>query len=258
MAPVYKACIIIPVYNHGSTLAGVIKSLPPLPVFVVDDGNGPETAALIRQAVGAASNAQLVTREKNGGKGAAFFDALTLAHNQGYSHALLVDADGQQDAGSALFFLSESKKHPEALICPRPCFDESAPALRSGGRKISTLWAHIVTLTDDIPDVLCGFRVYPVEKTLPLMRHVDRRMGFDPEILVRLYWVGVPLLFYPLKVAYPADGVSNFRYVRDNVRISWMWARLFFGMLPCLPALLRLRKLPQQRPPFGIVRGQKA
>jgi predicted LPLAT superfamily acyltransferase len=63
-------------------------------------------------------------------------------------------------------------------------------------------------------------------------------MGFDPDILVRLSWAGVPLLFYPVKVKYPKDGISHFRMVRDNIRISCVLARLFRGMIPRLPLLL--------------------
>jgi predicted LPLAT superfamily acyltransferase len=37
---------------------------------------------------------------------------------------------------------------------------------------------------------------------------------------------------------YPADGISHFRLLRDNLQISWMHTRLFFGMLLRLPLLL--------------------
>jgi glycosyltransferase involved in cell wall biosynthesis len=244
---VYKACIVIPVYRHGSTLAGVIRTLPQVPVFVVDDGNGPEDKALIGQAINEFPLSHLVVREKNGGKGASIFDGLTAAKQAGYSHALCIDADGQHDASTVPFFLSESTRHPDSAICGYPCFDESVPELRSKGRQISTRWAHIVTLSRTITDALCGFRIYPVEKTLVLARGLDLRMGFDPEILVRLYWAGVPLLFHPIKVLYPADGVSNYRYFRDNVTISLMWMRLFFGMLPRIPFLLHLRRLAEKQ-----------
>ena len=39
---------------------------------------------------------------------------------------------------------------------------------------------------------------------------------------------------------YPADGLSHFKLLEDNVRISWMHTRLFFGMLLRLPLLLWL------------------
>ncbi|TAM33020.1 MAG: glycosyltransferase family 2 protein, partial [Nevskiaceae bacterium] len=73
-----------------------------------------------------------------------------------------------------------------------------------------------------------------------------RRMDFDTEILVRLFWAGVPVVNLPTQVSYPSDGVSHFDLWRDNLRISWMHARLFVAMLPRLPWLLtrRLRGLP--------------
>jgi hypothetical protein len=88
---------------------------------------------------------------------------------------------------------------------------------------------------------MCGFRVYPIAATL---RVADRgraggRMEFDPEIVVRLSWERVPVVSLPTPVTYPADGHSNFRLWRDNLRISGMHARLFFGMLRRLPRWLR-------------------
>ncbi|MDE7141026.1 MAG: glycosyltransferase family 2 protein, partial [Treponemataceae bacterium] len=66
----------------------------------------------------------------------------------------------------------------------------------------------------------------------------DKRMGFDIEIIIRLIWAGVPYLFFPVRVTYPADGVSNFHVVRDNMRISWVYTRLCIGMILRLPFLL--------------------
>jgi hypothetical protein len=66
-------------------------------------------------------------------------------------------------------------------------------------------------------------------------------MEFDPEILVRAVWDGVPVVSMPTRVIYPDDGVSHFKMWRDNARISWMHTRLFFGMLRRAPVLLTRR-----------------
>ena len=42
----------------------------------------------------------------------------------------------------------------------------------------------------------------------------------------------------PTRVRYPEDGVSHFRVWQDNLLISAMHARLFFGMLWRSPRLL--------------------
>jgi hypothetical protein len=67
-------------------------------------------------------------------------------------------------------------------------------------------------------------------------------MDFDPEIAVRLYWSGVPIRNVATTVVYPQDGNSHFQPVRDNVLLSWLHIRLFFGMLCRVPWLLLRKK----------------
>ena len=237
-----KQGFLIPVYRHGETACRIAKRLAAMdmPVIVVDDGNEAQTAAMLACCAANTVGVTLVRLEKNSGKGGAAIRGFEKAHELGLTHVLLIDADEQHDEGVIPFFLAESHKHPDMIVCGYPVFDETAPRSRVSGRKVSNFWAAAVTLSMELTDVLCGFRGYPVDASLRVTRHLlfDRRMGFDAEILVRLYWKKVYPLFYPIKVHYPADGISNFRMVRDNVRISWMFSRLFVGMLLRLPLLI--------------------
>ena len=54
-------------------------------------------------------------------------------------------------------------------------------------------------------------------------------------------WKKVEIRFIPTAVDYPEHGISHFRAFEDNVLISWMHTRLFFGMLIRSPQLI-LRK----------------
>ena len=89
------------------------------------------------------------------------------------------------------------------------------------------------TWSSDIKDGMCGFRLYPLPSALAVIReeHVGNRMDFDIEILIRLYWRGIKTVWIPTPVRYAADGISHFRTLADNIRISQMHTRLFFGML---------------------------
>jgi len=233
---------LIPVYRHGKTACPLAERLAAsaLPVIMVDDGNDAETKALLAECAARTPGVSLVSLEKNSGKGGAVIGGLKKAAELGLTNVLQIDADGQHDEGKIPFFLEESAKQPGMIICGYPEFDETAPKSRVTGRKISNFWAAVVTLSTDLKDVLCGFRVYPVDASLRVTRclFLDKRMGFDAEILVRLYWNKVFPAFHPIKVSYPLDGVSNFRMVRDNIRISWMFSRLFFGMLLRSPLLI--------------------
>jgi len=241
-----KQGFLIPVYRHGATACSLAERLAAsgLPVIMVDDGNDADTRALLAQCAAGTPGIVLVSMKKNSGKGRAVASGLQKAAERGLTHVLQIDADGQHDDGKAAFFLAESAKYPGMIICGYPEFDETAPRSRVTGRKISNFWAAVVTLSTELKEVLCGFRVYPVDASLRITRcpFLDQRMGFDPEILVRLYWNKVFPVYHPIKVSYPPDGVSNFRMVRDNIRISWMFSRLFVGMILRLPQLLALRK----------------
>lgn len=239
-----KFCAIVPVYRHESTTRKVAESLSAqgLSVILVDDGNAPEGHAILETVASEVPNTVLVTRAQNGGKGAAVISGLEKAHELGFTHALQMDADGQHDADAIPFFLKAARKHPEDLIAGFPQYDGSVPKSREQGRKITNFWVAIETLSKDIPDSMCGFRIYPVKSTMPVTKKLTSfRMGFDIEILVRLSWAGVKMRFYPIKVTYPEDGVSNFRVFGSNVEISWTHTKLCVGMLLRLPLLLARR-----------------
>ncbi|WP_457389411.1 glycosyltransferase family 2 protein [Roseateles sp. P5_E1] len=244
-----KVCAVIPVYNHGGTVGGVAAKLREqgLPVLLVDDGSAAATAAQL-DALARQDGIQLLRLPHNQGKGVAVIAGMRLAVEQGYTHGLQIDADGQHDAFDASRFVAAAQAHPEALICGCPIYDASVPRARLYGRYATHIWVWINTLSFSVRDSMCGFRIYPLAATLPQLAHASmgRRMDFDTEIAVRLVWAGVPVINQPTRVHYPVGGISHFRVWRDNVLISAMHTRLFFGMLWRAPLLLarKLRSNP--------------
>lgn len=245
-----KCGFVIPVYNHGTALEGVVKNLCEynLPIIIVDDGNDEKNKEQIAAVVQKYPITILVTRPKNGGKGLAMRDGVLKAHEVGLTHILQIDSDGQHDAGRVKRFLELSEQNPDAVICGYPEYDESAPKGRVEGRKIANACIRVVTLNNDIMDAMIGFRIYPVEPYYKLItRHaiIDKRMGYDIDMLVHMSWLGIKIVSESVKVVYPTDGISNFRAFRDNVRISFTYARLTIGMVIRLPVLL-YRKLSRK------------
>jgi acyl-CoA synthetase (AMP-forming)/AMP-acid ligase II/glycosyltransferase involved in cell wall biosynthesis len=239
-------CAVIPVYNHGSTTGTAVDRLVKqgLPVFLVDDGSDAATKKQLTEIVKRVPDCTLFTLPKNLGKGGAVAHGLTKAYQAGFSHALQVDADGQHDLEQIGRFIGQARKLPEALIAAKPVFDEAIPKGRKIGRKITNFWVTIETLSRDIPDAMCGFRVYPLQPCYRLLtaKRLTLRMEFDIEILVRLHWRGIRMQFLPLRVFYPTGGTSHFRMLKDNLAISRLHTILFMGMLLRFPMLL-LRKI---------------
>ncbi len=239
-----KPCVIVPVYNHGTPLPSTVAGLTVhgLPILIVDDGSDATTKAAIA-AVAQRHEVTVLTLPHNGGKGAAVMAGLRAAASAGYTHALQVDADGQHDLRDLPNLLAAARANPAALICGEPQFDDSVPKSRLYGRRLTTFWVAVQTLSRTMPDTMCGFRVYPLGPSIALLDSVKlgRRMDFDTEIAVRLYWRNVPLVAIPTAVVYPEGGTSNFRMLRDNALMTKLHSKLVLGMLWRLPLLLRGR-----------------
>lgn len=243
----FRPCVLVPVYNHEGTLVLLLDKLKSsgLPCILVDDGSDAacrDTMVSLRQRE--AAWVRLVRHGTNQGKGAAVMTGLRAAAAEGFTHAVQIDADAQHSPADIPKFLDAACRTPRAVIAGCPIFDTSVPKARLYGRYATHVWVWINTLSLEIRDAMCGFRVYPIAPTLALAEKVrlGTRMEFDAEVIVRLFWEGVPVVNLPTPITYPADNVSHFHLWRDNLRISRMHACLFFGMLRRLPRLLRRRR----------------
>lgn len=234
--------VLIPSYNTGHRLRQTVAEALAAwrPVWVLIDGSTDGSdAALPPNDRGL----RVLRLAANRGKGATVLHGLRLAQAAGFTHALVMDADGQHPAHSIAEFMATSRASPDAMILGLPVFDVSAPALRVRGRRISNGWANLETLGAGIGDSLFGFRVYPIGPLRAVMEGTCwmRRFDFDPEAAVRLCWRGVRPVNLPAPVRYLSmeeGGVSHFRYGRDNALLTWMHVRLMIGFLLRLPLLL--------------------
>lgn len=234
MAEKSNIVALIPHYNHVNTIAKVIEQLLGfgLPVLVVDDGSNDAQQQILKQ-ITQQPNVSVVFRSQNGGKGAAVKTGLQWAYQHGFTHAIQVDADRQHNLADIEAMVEISKQHSTALICGKPIYGIDAPKARLYGRKITNFWIAINTLSTQIEDGMCGFRLYPLALVAPILTQekLGDRMDFDIEILVHCQWRKIPMIWVETPVKYDADGVSHFRGWADNWLISKMHARLFFGML---------------------------
>lgn len=243
-----KHLVLIPSYNTGAKLFETVAEARAAwdTVWVVIDGSTDGTGRELERRAASDEGLRVIQRPRNGGKGAAILDGLRAAEAQGFTHVLTMDADGQHPAVAIPDFMAASQADPGAFILGVPVFDASAPLLRVAGRRVSNGWANLETLWIGLGDSLCGFRVYPIADLRVTMERNRwmRRFDFDPEAAVRLCWRGLRPLTRPAPIRYlrPEEGgVSHFNYVRDNLLLTAMHARLFVGFVLRLPWLLSRR-----------------
>ncbi len=248
----FRLALVVPVYNHGQSFGAMFPALEAtgFPIIAVDDGSDQATAAMLAQ-LSSSPTLTVLTHGLNRGKGAAVMTGLRHAAAAGFSHVLQIDSDGQHDPTDIPRFVHAARAVPGAVVIGRPRFDASMPLGRRIGRYLTHVWVWLETLSFDITDSMCGFRIYPLQAVLPIMaaHSLGRRMDFDPEILVRLHWQGTPVLELDTRVTYPEGGRSNFRMLDDNLLITAMHTRLVAGMLWRLPG--RIWKLRPGTPSSG-------
>jgi glycosyltransferase involved in cell wall biosynthesis len=242
--------VLIPSYNPGPKVRETVEAARAqwTPVWIVVDGSTDGSADTLREMAAGDCGLRVVVLPRNVGKGAAVLHGLELAAAQGFTHVLTMDSDGQHPAHLIPSFMAASAKQPRAMVLGVPVFAADAPRLRVNGRKVSNAWADLETLWMGIGDSLFGFRVYPIQPLREVMRGQRwmRRFDFDPEAAVRMCWRGVKPVNLPATVKYfraEEGGVSHFNYLRDNLLLTWMHTRLFFGFLLRLPLLLARRFL---------------
>jgi glycosyltransferase involved in cell wall biosynthesis len=259
MQPSATHLVILPSYNTGPRLAGIIAEVLRhwQPVLVVVDGSTDGSEQPLLALAQREPGLSVLVLPHNSGKGAAVLAGLAAARDRGFTHALVMDADGQHPVAGIAEFMEVSRCQPEAMVLGRPVFGPDVPVERLYGRKVSVGLVRLATLGAAIADPLYGFRVYPVRPLLAVLgpRRGGRRYDFDTEAAVRLFWAGVQPINLPSPVRYftrAEGGISHFHYLRDNLVLAGMHARLIGEMIFLRwPAVLRHRRRWHAAGPLG-------
>lgn len=208
-------CILIPCYNHPTTVAAVVADAQKFcPVIVVDDGSTLPLPNL--------PGCELVKLAQNTGKGAALRAGFQRAIELGYTHAITMDADGQHYAEDLPKFLAAANSQPENFIVGvRDLVAAGCPLHRQRSNAASSFWFRAETGVK-LKDTQCGFRGYPLALVKKLAVK-SQRYAYELEFMVRASWVGTDIVAVPVKCTYN-DGIRNshFRPVVDLWRITSM------------------------------------
>lgn len=219
-----RIAVVIPVYNQPDRLREVVRRcLAVCPrVLVVDDGSDQKVAPFLADLP-----VEVLRHEVNLGKGAAIRTAARHLREQGATHMVTLDADGQHDPEDLPRFIEAVREHPEALIVGvRDFAAEPVPAGSRFGRAFGNFWVRVQTGTR-VHDIQSGFRAYPI-RALERLPCWSRRYAFEVEAVVRALWGGVNVREVTVRVHYPPPGQrsSHFHKLHDNVRLTLLNAHL--------------------------------
>lgn len=239
---IFKVAVIVPVYNHCTTVGTVIRDLtghfPNQLLVVINDGSTDATADALAHACASVPNARITvcTHPRNRGKGAALLTGLRAASDAGCTHALTVDADGQHIMADAIRLVAIARLFPDDLIIGDRQLDRFAVPVNSRrGRDMSRFWLWL-QIGFDIPDPQCGLRVYPLPAALEV-RCLTRRYDFETEIAARAAWRGITIRSAAITCIYfpPGQRITHFRPLMDTIRGTWINIILTTARILSLP-----------------------
>lgn len=218
-----RFAVVIPVYNHGPTIAAVARKAlkQGFPVIVVDDGSSDDTYEKIKSI----RDIKIIRHPRNLGKGAALVTGMKEAAH-GADWAVCLDADGQHDPDDMHHLIRSIPAGRRPIVIGKREGMEAAPWASRFGRKFSNFWVWIssgVFLTDS----QSGYRIYPLPEVLDLGVKAQRYQ-YEIEVLAKAAWQGIAITEVQVGVSYRPDGprISHFHPWHDFIRNSKTFSRL--------------------------------
>lgn len=255
MTAVPRIFITIPVYNHGKTVLQVVRDCLALhpEVVVVDDGSTD-----LPQEFDNAAGVPVLRHDRNLGKGAALMTAARYGLENGFTHMVSIDADGQHVPKDFFRFRDAVAGDPSALVIGKRDFSSArVPFSSRFGRQFSNFWFRVQTGMS-AGDAQSGFRAYPLS-VLDQLSLSSTRYDFEIEVLVKAAWAGVPVKSIDIGVHYQAPGrrVSHFSFLMDNLRLTRLNTGLTMRSFLPWPHKKLIKKAPGEtfsifRPMAGI------
>ena len=211
-----KPCIIIPCFDHATTVAAVAGAARAHgPVYVVDDGSVlplPEMPGVT-----------VIRLAQNSGKGAALRAGFQRAAAAGFTTRSPWTRTASIHPMTCRSFL-RWRRRSRAFMVGVVIFMRRA-VLRSLRRSNAVSSSSVPGVETGIRlgDTQCGFRCYPLALTQK-MRARAERYAFELEFMVRAAWTGTPVVAVPVQCSYSPEQMrrSHFRPVIDLALITTM------------------------------------
>jgi glycosyltransferase involved in cell wall biosynthesis len=204
----------IPAYNEAAAVGDVVAAALPHAgvVLVVDDGSDDDTADVARRA-----GAEVVVHERNAGYGAALRTVFAEAARRGVAHLVVLDADGQHDAGDVPRLLAEQVAGGADIVVASRFVDGAetdAPLYRRAGLFVVnglTNFALGGASGIRVHDTQSGMRAYTgrAVASLSVDPTIGEGMGASTDILFHARDHGYAVAEVPTTVRYDVEDAST-------------------------------------------------
>ncbi len=199
-----QIAVVIPCYQVERTIGDLLAKIGPEVgnIFCVDDASADKTAAAVLAAKRKDDRIQLISRQANGGVGAAVVDGYRAAIKAGAQVIVKIDGDGQMNPALIPEFARPVLRGEADYVKGNRFFDmttvRSMPAMRIFGNAGLSFLTKLSTGYWDLFDPTNGYTAVQadVAAALPLDR-LNRRYFFESDILFRLSTIRARVIELP-------------------------------------------------------------
>jgi len=198
----FKASIIVPVYNEERCIAEVLDDLKKLgegfEILVIDDGSTDNTARLIPE-----SGIRLVRHSERRGNGAA---VKTGIENSSSDILIVFDGDGQYRSSEIPRLLNYMDGMD--LIVGSRIKESEQTILRRFGNIFLSRFASFLTMKN-IPDLTSGLRAFRKGRIMKIFDILPDRYSLPSTSTILFLSLGYKVKFIPVKMYKRSDGSSS-------------------------------------------------
>jgi len=216
---------LIPAHDEAARIGAVVEAAAEhLPVLVVDDGSGDDTAA-----VAEAAGAMVLRQVPNQGKGAALRAGFARAIADGALAVVTLDGDGQHDPAELPRFVSAELAAPGELIVGQRSF-RRMPLLRRLSNSAGTVLLS-AAVGRWIPDNQSGYRLVGRRLMAEMLASREDGFAFEVEMIAVCLREGWPIRWVPISTIY-GDERSHIRplhHLREFMAVSGRARRIVRG-----------------------------
>ena len=231
-----SVAVVVPAHNEERLIGDTLAGIPPFVdrVFVVDDASTDETAARVRGSTD--SRVRLLSRERNGGVGAAIVTGYQEALAEEVDVTCVMAADNQMDPADLLTLVEPvARGEVDYAKANRLVSGEAwnlMPRTRYLGNAILSLLTKIASGYWHVADSQTGYTAI----TRPLLAQLDLERvypgyGFPNDLLVHLNVWNARVRDFPSRPVYGVGERSGIRLRKVIPRISWLLLKGFFWRL---------------------------
>jgi glycosyltransferase involved in cell wall biosynthesis len=231
-----RVAVVVPAHDEerliGTTLAGIPEFVDR--ILVVDDASTDATAERVRAT--ADDRVRLVSRERNGGVGAAIVTGYEAALEEGIDVTCVMAADNQMDPADLLTLVEPvARGEVDYAKANRLVSGEAwqlIPRTRYLGNAVLSLLTKIASGYWHVADSQTGYTAISRQLLAQLdLDRIYRGYGFPNDMLVHLNVWNARVRDFPSRPVYGVGEDSGIRLRRVIPRISWLLVKGFFWRL---------------------------